>query len=119
MLNEKRKDWKLPSNATVSAASKTNISLGMATGSMDNELEQLWKKYNGHTPNQYWILSPLFKRGSYEKGDSIIRNDSTLIEKRGYFEVYNFKNKYVQQYCFFNTKTKIWYLDSAYLSWEE
>lgn len=118
MMNEARKDWKLPAESTVHAATATNVKLGVATAAMDNELKTLWNKYYHISPDQYWILAPTFKRGAYEKGDKILRADAQKIETKGSYEVYNFKNKYNQFYAFFNTKTKIWYMNCAgYLSY--
>lgn len=117
-MNEARKDWKLPDASSVYAATANNIKLGIGTASMDASLETLWNKYYHIKPNQYWILAPSFKRGTYEKGDKIIRDNSMKVETKGDYEVWNYKTKYQQMYAFFNTKTKIWYMNAAgYLSY--
>lgn len=117
-INEARKDWKLPDASSVYAATANNIKLGLGTASMDASLETLWNKYYNIKPNQYWILAPSFKRGAYEKGDKIIHDNSTKVETKGDYEVWNYQTKYQQMYAFFNTKTKIWYMNAAgYLSY--
>lgn len=118
-MNEGRKDWKLPADSSVYAATATNIKLSLGTASMDSTLESLWKKYCGMLPNQYWILAPSFKRGMYQKGDAIIRANAKKETTSGDYEVWNYKTKYQQCYMFYNTRTKIWYMNAAgYLSYE-
>lgn len=117
-LNEARKDWKLPDASSVYLTTLDNVKLGLNTASMDIPLKTLWNKYYHIYPNQFWILAPSFKRGAYEKGDKIIRDNSTKVETKGDYEVWNYKTKYQQMYAFFNTKTKIWYMNAAgYLSY--
>ena len=117
-MNEARKDWKLPDAASVYAATANNIKLGLRTAIMDASLQILWNKYYHIKPNDYNILAPSFKRGTYEKGDKIIRDNSTKIETKGDYEVWNYQTKYQQMYAFYNTKTKIWYMNAAgYLSY--
>ena len=117
-MNEVRKDWKLPDASSVYLTTLDNIKLGLNTTSMDIPLKTLWNKYYHIYPKQFWILDPSFKRGTYEKGDKIIRDNSTKVETKGDYEVWNYKTKYQQMYAFFNTKTKIWYMNAAgYLSY--
>lgn len=121
-LNEsKRKFWQLPQGTITYAATETNIKLGLSTMEMDNTLRTLWKKHLGHFNNEFYVIDPTFKRGTYQKADELYRKYYELSEKSGDYEVWIQKGKSgkPEEYAFYNKKTKQWISNYMWICWNE
>lgn len=96
----------------------TNAGLGLHTYPLDSQCEKLWIKYNKHLSNQYYIIDPSFKRGTYQKADMLYRKYYHVVEKTGDYEVW-IKNGDDNSIAFYNKKTKQWISNNLWHSWEE